>query len=134
MMLFGKTFSRHILQDEATRNTHPNNSGILYVSLTRLAKESTSAGELAQFLLGKITTPKDEAVKKIANTFISSFRAFKEDKEVTKMLSLQERFEHDGMVKGMAKSVERMLELLKAGLSPEEASRIIKEENNLSEA
>jgi len=102
-LLNGKAFSRYTLKDDSTGQTHPNNSGILYVSLTRLSKQDTPAGELALFLLGKLKEPKDETVKEIANTFKNSFDMFKEDKEVTQMLSLQERYELEGMVKGEAK-------------------------------
>ena len=137
-VLHGKTFTRYILKDEVTDKAHPGTSGIMYISLKKLSEEDSPAGELAAFLLGKITDPKYEDVKKIAETFNSSFDAFKSDKEVVRMLSLAERYEHDGMVKGKVKGVtigaSRMLELIKAGLSPDDALRKVNEEkNHLSE-
>ena len=50
------------------------------------------------------------------------------------MLSLAERYEHDGIVKGKAKGlalgVDRMLELIESGLSPRDAQRKVKEEKD----
>ena len=99
-LLDDNTFSRHILKDEATSKAHPNNSGILYVSLTKLSHESTPAGELASFLLGKLKVPTDSTVKKIAEMISTSFTMFKEDKEVTEMLSLKQRGWQEGLYEG----------------------------------
>jgi len=148
LLLNGKAFSRYTLKDDSTGQAHPNNSGILYISLTRLSEQATPAGELALFLLGKLKEPKDETVKEIANTFKVSFDAFKEDKEVAQMLSLQERYELEGMVKGMAEGrvigraegkaegwtegrtegANRVIELIESGTPPREALRIATEE------
>ena len=64
-----------------TNEPHPGDSGILYVSLPKLAEEKSPAGELAAFLLGKIKTPKNEKVKEISSKFNMGFDAFKMDKE-----------------------------------------------------
>ena len=145
-VLHGKTFTRYILKDEITNNTHPGTSGIMYVSLTKLSEESNPAGELAAFLLGKIADPQNDDVKKIAAAFNSSFDTFKADKEVVRMLSLADRYRHDGIVEGVAIGeargkakgkaqgvnigIDRMLELIQNGLSPEEAIRKIREDKN----
>jgi len=91
-VLHGKTFTRYILKDEITGNEHPAASGIMYVSLTNLSQEESPAGELAGFLLGKVSNPKDEVVTRISKTFNSSFDAFKSDKEAVNVLSLAERY------------------------------------------
>ena len=128
------------MKDEVTGNAHPGTSGIMYVSLTKLSEEDSAAGELAAFLLGKMTDPRNDDVKKIAKTFNASFAAFKADKEVVRMLSLAERYEHDGMVKGETRGkakgrvqgfdigANRIVELIKAGLSPDDALRKASEE------
>jgi len=104
-VLHGEMFTRYILQDEVTGNKHPANSGIMYVSLSKLSKEDSVAGELASFLLGKLSEPKYEAARKIADAFKKSFKSFKTDKDVAKMLSLAERYAHDGEVIGIEKGV-----------------------------
>jgi len=129
-VLHRKIFTRYILKDEITGNNHPTDSGIMYVSLSRLSQENIPAGELTSFLLGKTTKPKNEIVKNIANTFNSSFNAFKADKEVSKMLSLADRYRYDGLVEGEAKGVEKLAKLIKSGLSVDEALRKINEEKN----
>ena len=134
-LLCGKTFSRHVLRDEATGEAHPGNSGILYVSLSRLANGDTPAGELAQFLLGKLHEPKDNAVKVVADMFNTSFTTFKEDKEVVGMLTFEERVLEraertmkEGLQEGIAFGIEKFKKLLASGHSAEEAERIVKEE------
>lgn len=90
-LLHAKTFTRYILKDEVTGKDHPENSGIMYVSLTKLAKENTPVGELASFLLGINKDVQNEVVKKIAKAFNSSFMDFKQSKDVVKVLTLRER-------------------------------------------
>ena len=90
-LLHGETFTRYILKDEVTGKDHPENSGIMYVSLTKLAQENTPVGELASFLLGINPDPQNEEVKKIADAFNASFKKFKESKDVVKVLTLRER-------------------------------------------
>jgi len=88
-LLNGKTFSRFVYRDEDTGKELPNGPGNLYVSLTGLAKLSTPAGELAAFLLGRTTDPKDESVKEIAETFKASFIEFSRDTDAARALSRQ---------------------------------------------
>jgi len=137
-VLCGKTFARYILKNEATGKRHPAISGIMYVSLGKLSEEESPAGELALFLLGKASELKDRAVKKIAKAFSASFKEFQADKEVTKMLSLAERYEHDGFVRGEARGEARgmtigaikLAELIKNGFTVDEALLKLNEEQN----
>ena len=122
-VLHGEWFTNYILKDEVTGNVHPTSSSIMYISLSKLSKEKSPEGELASFLLGKTVNPLNEAVKTIINNFNNSFSAFKTDKEVAKMLSVAERYRNDGWYEGANKVVE----LIKNGLSPDEALRIVQE-------
>jgi len=90
-LLRGKTIARYVLKDEISGEEHPESSGIMYVSLTKLAKENTPVGELASFLLGITTDPQNEVVKKIAKTFSASFQEFKKDEDVVTVLTHEER-------------------------------------------
>jgi len=134
-LLHGKTFARYVLKDEITENEHPTTSGILYVSLPKLAEEDGSAGELARFLLGKITDVESDVVKKIVKSFSTSFGQFKEEKDVTGMLTLHERGVEEGRaegidkgrIEGFANGAAKLAELIKNGLSVEEALRKISE-------
>ena len=104
--------------------SHPDDSGILYISLPKLAEENSIAGELAGFLLGKTTDPKSEEVKKIAERFKTGFSVFSEDKEVKMFLSLKER----GVMEGRGTAADEFFELLAKGFTPEEAREKIKSE------
>ena len=134
-LLHGKVFARYILKDEITGVEHPASSGILYVSLPKLADEDSSAGELARFLLGKIADAKSDTVQQIANSFNASFGAFKSEKEVVNVMSARERGWEDGWLDGREEGREegvvlgaaKILELIKKGLTPEDAFRIINE-------
>ena len=124
-VLHGKTFSRYLLADEATGRKHPFESGIMYVSLQRLSRESGPAGELASFFVGKMASPTDEGVKKISEAFAGSFAAFKSDKEVYEMMSLAERYTNLGREEGREEGMEKGREIvasLKSGLTTEEIS------------
>ena len=79
------------------------------------------------FLLGKPAQTQNEAVKKIAEAFNSSFKVFKEDKEVVNVLSLAERYTSEGKIEGKLEGADKMFELIKSGLSPEEALCKVKE-------
>jgi len=125
VVLHGEMFTRYILNDEVTGNKHPANSGIMYISLSKLSKEDSIAGELSSFLLGKISESKYEAVKKISDAFKKSFKSFKTDKDVAKMLSLAERYKHDGLVEGKVALADEARELYEKGLDPQEILRMI---------
>jgi len=126
-VLHGKTFTRYILKDEITDNEHPTTSGIMYISLTKLSQEESPAGELALFLLGKMMNPNNEIVKKISETFNSSFNAFKTDKEVVKVLSLAERYRSQA-------EYDKAIEIAKKMLKRSTPIEIIVEDTNLDEA
>ena len=128
-VLHDKMFARYILKDEVTGKAHPGDSGILYVSLPRLAQNKSTAGELAAFLLGLIAEPEDEKVKAIANNFNMSFDSFKSDKEVVNMLSLRERGRNEGIVEGRDEAILEVYELMKQGLSAEEALEKVRKNN-----
>ena len=129
-VLHGKTFTRYILKDEITEKEHPTTSGIMYVSLEKLSKEESPAGELASFLLGKTSNPKNEVVEKITKAFNAGFDAFKSDKEVVKVLSARERGWFEGLVEGEARGATRLAELIKSGLTVDEALLRINENQN----
>ena len=118
-LLHGAVFSRYVLKDEITGRAHPESSGIMYVDLSKLSEEESQAGELAAFLLGKNPEPQDPEVKRVAAAFSTSFQVFRADKEVEEVLTAEER----GRVEGIAIGVDRLAELIKSGLSVDEAIR-----------
>lgn len=140
IVLHGNKFLRYVFKGEYADITHPSSSSIMYISLTKLSQEQSPAGELASFLLGKTSIPIDGAVKKVADTFNSSFSAFKTDKEVFKMLSLQEKARSEGLYEGIEigeargeargafSGANRVVELINSGLSADEALRKFQEE------
>ena len=109
-LMHGKTFARYILKDEITGTEHPRSSGIFYISLPKLAEEDSPAGELARFLLGRITDAASDDVKQVTNSFNTSFGKFKAEKEVPSMLSLHERGVEEGRAEGMEKGLEKGIE------------------------
>ena len=88
------------------------------------------------FLLGKLATPQSEEVKRNAQTFNTSFELFKNDKEVKNTMTITEKYRNEGWVdgkeegldEGVSAGTSKMLELIKSGLSPDEAFRRINEE------
>jgi len=137
-VLQGKTFAHYILKDEATGHTHPGTSGILYVSLEKLSHENTPAGELAAVLLGKEKSTTDKNVGRVIQALSASFENFKDDKEVAFVYSLKERWTdevrieatEEGIAKGKAEGINILAELLRSGLSLDEALRMANENNN----
>ena len=140
VVLHGKTFARYILKDEVTGTAYPTKSGILYVSLTKLSQESGTAGELASFLLGKLTNPTDERVKKIMASINGGFEKFKIEKDVVKVLSFRERWRNEdllegeargearGKAEGKAEGISILAELIRNGHTLEEALAILDKE------
>jgi hypothetical protein len=133
-VLHGKTFTRYILKDEVTDKVHPESSGIMYVSLPKLAKENTPVGELASFLLGINTDPQNEVVKKIADIFNASFQDFKEDEDVVTVLTHEERVRGkvwnaalaEGENKNKAEMASQVIALEEKGLDPAEILKQLK--------
>jgi len=135
-----ETFMNYILKDEATNKAFPNSSSIMFISLTKLSQQKNLAGELALFLLGKLTAPQSEEVKRIAKTFNTSFELFKDDKEVKNTMTIAEKWRNEAWVDGVEVGMERgadkgvnaganrIVELIKSGLSPDEALHKVNEE------
>jgi len=87
--------------------------------------------------LAALAAPQSEEVKRIAKTFSTSFELFKDDKEVKNAMTIAEKHRNEGWVdgaetgaeKGLNAGASKMLELIKSGLSPDEALRRINEES-----
>jgi hypothetical protein len=141
-LLCGEPFARYVLSDEASGRPYPYESGILFVSLTQLAEGDGPAGELARFLLGRPVEPQDEDVREIKRCFGNCLDVLKEDKEVNMFMSVAERYQNYGREEGIeegivigeargeARGAARLLELIKSGLSPDEAMQRITDESN----
>ena len=128
-LMHGRKCTYYVLADERTGKRHPNRSGIMFASLTKMSEEDTPAGELSKLLLG-LRGPSDSyrhgEVKRIAENFKKGFEAFKEDKEATNMLTFAERKIMEGEIKGEARGEARgKIEILhtELGLSPEEIAK-----------
>ena len=134
-VLHGGMFERYVLKSEVTGHTHPNTSGIMYVSLVKLSRAVGPVGELASFFLGQMYNPENGDVKKIAEAMKTSFEAFKADKEVIRVLTLAERYSQEGEAKGkeIGKEIginlaaDRIAELIDNGFSLDEALRNVRE-------
>ena len=120
---------------------------VMFISLTKLSKNKNLAGELALFLLGKLSTLNSEEMKRISRTFSAAFEAFKDDKEVKNVMTIEEKWRSeswlDGKEEGLAEGLEagadkgvsagasKIVELIKSGLSPDEALRKVNEERTV---
>ena len=132
-LLHGMPITNYILKDEVTGNTHPETSGIMYISLTKLSEEKSKAGELASLLLGKKARFAYKDVLVIAKMLDKSFEGFKDDKEAVMMLSFEERKrlegEAIGEARGEAKAKTELAnmakELYEKGIDPNEIIRLI---------
>ena len=132
-VLCGATYARYVLKEERTGALHPNISGILYVSLSKLSQRKDALGELVKFLLGVEVVPKSKKVQKVVESFNNGFQIFKEDKDVKKMLSLHERGFLDGVAQGVAQGeakgkaeiLQKALELQQSGTSAEDILRVM---------
>ena len=126
-VLNNEMFARHIWTNEVTHNAHPNTSGILYVSLSQLSKKDCVAGELAKFLLGKISDAEkelsSEIVKQVARQFSVSFDIFKADKGVTTAMLVKDRFIEEGHEET---TIEIALEMARDGMSVEKIAKYTK--------
>ena len=88
--------------------------------------------------MAKMTDPQNEVVSKIAKAFNTSFETFKADKEAVKVLSARERGWYEGREEGKEEGRKegvtigaiKLAELIKSGLSVDEAVLKIKEEQN----
>ena len=131
-LMCGKKYTYYVLADERTNRRHPNHSGIMFVSLTKIAAEDSPAGELSRFLLGKANETenfKHCETKAIAEGMKEGFEKFKEDKEAASMLSFAERKFSEGEARG---KIEGKIEVLhtELGLSAAEISKKLNMEEN----
>ena len=109
-LMHDNKYTYYVLADERTKKLHPNLSGIMFVSLSKISKEESLSGELSRFLLGVETNAmnfKYSDVKGIINKMKIGFKAFKEDKEATNMLSFAERKLSEGEARGRREGEER---------------------------
>ena len=79
-------------------------------------------------------TSADKWVKTIVEIFKIVLTTSREDKDVVKMLSMRERGWNEGVVEGELLGAEKVIELLKSGLSLDDALNMIKEQNALARA
>ena len=134
-----ETFMNYILKDEATNKVFPNASSMMFISLTRLSQQKNLAGELASFLLGKLTTPQSEEVKRIASAFNTSFEVFKDDKEVKNIMSIADRWKAEAREEGanelLDAAMNKLSDFVNDGLSLKEAfDRLGQERKELVES
>ena len=88
---------------------------------------------------GKLAAPRSEEVKRIAQTFNTSFELFKDDKEVKNAMTIAEKHRNEGWVDGVEVGAEKganagankVIELIKSGLSPDEALHKFNEESKV---
>jgi hypothetical protein len=132
-LLGDSTFKRYILKAEDGDNIHPGTSGILYVSLQKLAQCKTKAGSAARVMLGKSSAEDKEIAKPLYEGLQRIFEKFKEQKELANMMTFAERWHAEGraegMEKGMVTGVQKLMELIKSGMSPDEAAQLVLAEN-----
>ena len=120
-LLPGGAFSNYVPKDEATGEVYPNASGIMFISLRRLSRENTTAGELASFLLGKTNSIKNDEVRRIADTLTRSCEEFCMDKGVKKSMSVADKLKQEGKAEGKTEGALELAGLLKAGMTLDEA-------------
>ena len=136
-LLHGGTFANYLLKEESSGVVYPNTSCIMFVNLQRLSCEGTAAGELASFLLGKTKTIKSGKIKKISNVFMKSCDEFCNDKGVKKRMSVKEKWQEEawfdgeehgiqqGLQQGIQQGANKLAELIKTGLSVDEALKLV---------
>ena len=140
-LFHGRTFANYLLKEESSGKPYPNASCILFINLRKLSKEKTVAGELASFLLGKTRAIKSGEAKQISDVFRKSCRNFCKDEGVKNNMSVKQKWQHEakmegkiegkiegkkegieeGIQQGIQQGAARIAELIKAGLSPDEA-------------
>ena len=119
-VLHGKPYTNYVLIDEITNTIYPKPSGIMFVSLSKLAEEDSSAGELAAFLIGKaidVEAIKDFNVKNLVKKVKISFGDFKEDKEAMSAMTIQEYWQNDARFEGFEEGILlSAVKLIKKGM------------------
>ena len=109
-LLGEEIFENYQLIGQFSKRTFPNKSSIMYISLEKLAKTDSTAGELARFLLGIELEPKSEDVKKIAKRFNQTFDSLQDDKEAKHKMSNVEYIRGQGIEEGIEKGIEQGIE------------------------
>ena len=141
-LLHGRTFANYLLKEESSQIAYPNTSCILFVNLKKLSNEQTVAGELASFLLGKTRGISSGRAKRISDVLKKSCREFGRDKGVKRSMSIKQKWQEEarmegkeeglrqgvqqGMQQGIQQGAAKIVELIKSGLSPEEALKKVK--------
>ena len=136
-LLHGKTFANYLLKEETSGVTYPNASSILFVNMQKLSDRSSIAGEVAAFLLGKTRSINSGKAKRISSALKKSSREFSKDKGVKKSMSIKQKWQDEAKTEGIEEGIQqgkqqgiqqgiqqgaaKIVELIKAGLSPEEA-------------
>ena len=148
-LFHGKIFANYLLKEESSGAAYPNSSCILFVNLEKLSSEKTVAGELASFLLGKTQDIKNKEASRISNVLKKSCREFSRDEGVKENMSVKEKWQEEARLEGLKIGREegrkegekegeqqgrkkgrqegfqlgaaKLAELIKAGLSPDEA-------------
>ena len=128
-LMRGKTFANYLLRDEIDGAVYPGTSCIMFASLKRLSEKKTEAGELAAFLLGKTPDIVSGSVKPVADAMKRSCEGFVRDEGVRVSMSAREKWQEEawlegneqGRQEGRQEAVAELAELIKAGLSPDEA-------------
>ena len=120
-VLHGKLSTNYVLVDEVTKTTYPKPSGIMFVSLSKLAEEDSPAGELAAFLIGKTTDVKaikDFNVRNLVEKVKIGFNDFKEDKEAISAMTIQEYWQNDARFEGFEEGIlSSTIKLIKKGMA-----------------
>lgn len=109
-LLNGAIFTNYIMKNE-NNTAFPNSSSITLVNLEKLSEQKNKAGELAVILLGKEVAVTHPEVEQIQNGLNKTFEIFKIDKEVQKMLTLQERAREQGFEDGREQGLEDGMEI-----------------------
>ena len=138
-ILHGQMYANYIFTDEASKAIFPQTSGMMFVSLQKVALQetNTTASELAAFLLGILDNHEaieNDEVKHIAKMFKTTFGVFREDKEAKSMMTMAERWQRDakfeGFLEGEAKGktealIEAAFKIIKSGTPFQEAVQIL---------
>ena len=132
-LLHGRVFANYLLREESNGEVYPNTSCIMFVNLKRLSDETTAAGELASFLLGRTNTIIAGKAKRISDVLKKSCKDFCKDKGVKKRMSIKEKWQEEawfdgeesgkqqGLQQGLQQGATRLAELIKNGMSVDDA-------------
>jgi len=133
-VLGGLSMNIFSLYSDITGEPYPIESKIMFIDLKRVAEKSQGeAQELAKFLLGQKVEPKSERVKKIIEYYKQKFVQYRQDKEVTNMLTMRQERALENQAIGMIKVYYNEMKMSiakiaqKLGLSEKDVADIIQE-------